>query len=158
MFSVLSTRTIGIWIFKIFKSLTIKELDIVTPFLSDVYILNRGRFSYFLDKLARSADVSLITRSPNTKKQRDLLKTIKDKGVTIFINDRLHAKLILAKYSPTSGYALIGSANITVGGLSRNIELAIITDNKKMIRDLDQEIRKIKIISKLYENKSKGGD
>lgn len=152
MLYVLPTRLIGLWVFKIFKSLTLRELDIVTPFFSDVHILDRGTVSFYLTKLVRSTDVSLVTKPPVTTKQHELLKSLRRKGIKIFVNPRLHAKLILAKYSPVSGYALMGSANITFGGLSRNIELSIITDNRKVIKDLDQEVRKIKITSKLYVN------
>lgn len=150
MLYVLPTRLIGLWLFKIFKSITLRELDILTPFFSDVYILDRGRLSFYLAKLVHSTDISLVTKPPATAKQHKLLKRLRKKGIRIFVNSRLHAKLILAKYSPVSGYALMGSANITFGGLSRNIELAFITDNRRVIKSLDQEVRKIKITSKLY--------
>ena len=152
MLNALPTRHIGLWVYKIFRSITLRELDIVTPFFSDVYILDRGKVSFYLAKLAYSTDVSLVTRPPKTKRQYNLLNSLKEKGVQIFVNPRLHAKLILAKYSPVTGFALIGSANITLSGLSRNIELAIITDDKEIIQDLDQEVRKIKIISRSYTN------
>lgn len=152
MINVLSTRMIGLWVFKIFKTITLKELDIVTPFFSDVTILDRGTLSFYLAKLANSTDVSLITMPPKTQKQDELLSRLNKKGIKIFLNPRLHAKLVLAKYSPVTGYALMGSANLTFGGLCRNIELAVITDNRKLIRDLDQEVRKTKITSKSYIN------
>jgi len=150
LLQVADQRELGLWLLRIFTTFGWKELCIVTPFFSDVEILERGAISFFIKRLAKSTDVILITRPPETDRQDRLLQNLLTSSVRVYLNEFVHAKLIVAKRSPLSGMAIVGSANLTVSGLSRNIELALITDDPEIIQCLNIEFEKIKIKSKEY--------
>jgi len=148
MLQIADQRDIGIWLMRIFTTFGWKELILATPFFSDVEILGRGPVSFYISRLAKTAEVFLITKPPKSHTQKKLIRILSLSGVKVYLNELLHAKIIVAKRSPLSGLVIIGSANLTIGGLYRNMELALITDDQNVLQDLNTELDRIKIKSK----------
>lgn len=143
MILVLSGNLIGFWILKILKS-GCSKLYICTPFIQDIKIMGQGPVSYYIRKTAKFAETVLIT----SKKYR-ILKSLKDEGVHVKINPKLHAKLFLIRRG-RGGLAIVGSANLTYGGICRNEEIAILVDESKILNKLEVEFNRIRVRSKDY--------
>lgn len=68
----------------------------------------------------------------NTYERKKTLELIKDFGDKIHHCDNLHSKVFLNKER-----AILGSANLTVSGMRKNIEMSISIDDLKLIEELN---------------------
>lgn len=115
--------------------------------MSDIEFMERGSFSFFIKRLSKTVDVNIITRPPRNIREKEFLMSFSKYGINVYVNRKLHAKSILSLTPKGEGVTVIGSANLTFRGMYRNLELAIITDEKKVIQQMYKEIIKIRIRS-----------
>jgi len=150
MLEVLKGRELNIWTGRILTDVSFQYIYIVSPFITDIYIDGRNRFSSMLMRLAKSAHVYLLTRPPRDTTEMRFLEGLKEGGISIYVNSLLHAKLILAKRSQTSGLAIIGSANLTYSGFWKNLEIALLVDEPHVIGRLNEEVERLIALSRIY--------
>ena len=98
---------------RIITKIKIDKLFIVSPYISDFELMGRGAISFFIKKLANRAEISIITSTPRNRKQTDFIMKLLNHGIQIYINSRLHAKVILCLTQKEQGITIMGSANLT---------------------------------------------
>ncbi len=99
-----------------------KEVIILTPWIRHV---STHLFEEFNRILKRDVNITLLTRKPKTNdlKHSETLEQLQDYGISIFFDDRLHAKLVLVDRAAL----LIMSSNIVPTSLTHNHEVALLT-------------------------------
>lgn len=108
------------------------SICIVTPFIEDVQLgTARTVQTFFASQMRAGTEVLLFTTPPDLTKEREfrrkygLLESFSVVGVRILLNDLLHAKAFCFNYGGQTLITLVGSANLTTGGLGQRLELAI---------------------------------
>jgi len=108
------------------------HIMIVTPFVQDVDFGNSRTLHTFLALQRKSdATIELFTTAPDWDKPKEfrrkyaLLETYSILGVKILLNEKLHAKAFCFNNDGTFLITLLGSANLTEGGLVNRLELAL---------------------------------
>ncbi|MCE2517482.1 MAG: NgoFVII family restriction endonuclease [Alphaproteobacteria bacterium] len=124
-----------------------RKITLVSPFIFD-------DFQPFFNQLDLTSleEVHLITTlqpkgNNQLQKPPALLSFIKSckhvapgAGCQIHFNNRLHGKVYIFEYTPTNRKAIITSANLTHSGLNINDEWGILTDDEKIITQLENEL------------------
>jgi hypothetical protein len=115
--------------------------DLVASAKEDIFLaapyVKANIASLILDCRQSSAALSLLTayRLPDFHRRASdvgALKTLLDAKASVRSCQTLHAKV----YIFDSARAIVTSANLTTGGLSRNIECGVLLDDRSMVADL----------------------
>jgi len=120
---------------------------VVSPFLEDYEFEPLDTLSHFLGKYVDDGcHVILLTCPPAGKvsevlRKHELLEKFQRKGVNVRVNASLHAKvyLFVDDHRPMS---MVGSANMTSGGMEKHIELALLSHNAALTSRLEVNIRR----------------
>jgi len=147
LIEVLSTNLIGLAVYKVLRQIRMQKLFIISPYMSDIEFMEKGSLSFFIKRLSKTVNVSIITRPPRNVREKEFLTSFLKYGINVYVNSKLHAKTILSLTPKGEGITVIGSANLTFSGMYRNLEIAIITDEKEIIQQIYKEIIKIRIRS-----------
>ncbi len=113
-----------------------KELIIVNPFVDHRVNISADLMDS-LDK-HRKREVFLITKSPEEDKNERLIfhKKLKNKGVKIFYNKEVHAKLVIGD----SQVAIVSSMNFTTYSMAMSWEAGIISVSKDVVSQIREEV------------------
>lgn len=120
----------------------IKKLVIISPFISK---LEDTRFSLqsMVKKIEKEHILTfVITQQPQDEYHRlAVQELLRCNYAEIRFNSILHAKLYIAMPENLNrAYAMFGSANLTKGGIERNIELAMMIYGRGKGRDIINEL------------------
>lgn len=122
----------------------LKKALIITYTLHDYEFSGHGLLSTLLrHQVALGADITLLTTPPpgkgtkaGFKRKFDLLTALERNGITVFVNDNLHAKAYVFLDEREVETTIVGSANLTSGGFGvptspeKNwLELALVTSD-----------------------------
>lgn len=122
-----------------------ERVYVVSPFLEDYEFRPLSRLG---DLLARQVDdgasVRLLTcppagRASEVRRKRAMLESFERRGVDVHVNTRLHAKIYLFMDSRRQ-FAMVGSANMTTGGMEKHVELALLSMNADLGRRLEANV------------------
>lgn len=135
----------------------LKEALIISFNMQDYDFWGHGRLSALLRRqLANGARVTLMTTPPPGKGSNDafknkffLLKDLDHNGVSIYLNEMLHAKAYLFLDNRETTTTIVGSANLTKGGFGIReaqaesfLELDLITGDQDVHRITAEVIQK----------------
>jgi len=103
----------------------LKEAFIITYTLHDYEFTGHGLLSVLLrHQVTLGANITLLTTPPpgkgtraGFKRKLNLLTALERNGITVFVNDNLHAKAYVFLDERGIETTIIGSANLTSGGL-----------------------------------------
>lgn len=129
-----------------FKSVS-NRLSIVTPFLSYPAINN------MLNSISEHVEITLITRFKredfiNGLSNLEALSQLLDRGAKLYAVKELHTKLYLFDNET----AIMGSANLTGGGLLKNVELSLLIKDESAVTDqLNEYYKELSELSKDFE-------
>jgi hypothetical protein len=102
----------------------LKEATIVSYNMQDYEFWGQGTLSHLLlRQLSFGASIRLMTTPPPDTPNRNafkdkyaLLKQLVNNGVTVYVNEKLHAKAYLFLYDKHSASSIVGSPNLTGPG------------------------------------------
>jgi len=122
----------------------LKQAFIITYTLHDYEFTGHGLLSTLLrHQVTLGANITILTTPPPGKGTRagfrrkfDLLTALERNGITVFVNDNLHAKAYVFLDERNVETTIIGSANLTSGGFgvptspAKNwLEIALVTSD-----------------------------
>ena len=90
-------------------------------------------------QLAYGASFTVLTTPPpgqgnstTFRRKLELLETLVRSGVYVFLNDRVHAKVFMFEEANGNTRSIVGSANLTRGGLEDLIELSWLSESRSL--------------------------
>lgn len=117
-----------------------QDLIIISPFMTT---LEETRYTLLSlrDKIEHERiPTYVITREPEDVFHKDAINLLKTSNyIEIRFNDSLHAKLYVCRRED-SGFALLGSGNLTRSSVEKNIEIGIIIHARGRGRELLHEL------------------
>jgi len=124
------------------SDIQLQNLVIVSPFIGT---LEGTRFStaWLIRRIEQDhVPTYVITREPRDEYHRQGVELLKECPHTeIRFNDALHAKVYVAVSQDVSrSFAMFGSANLTMGGAKRNIEVGMMIYGRGKGRDIIREL------------------
>lgn len=124
------------------------SIVIVTPFLNDVDFGNSWSLRALLAMQTReSTTVELFTTAPPLDNKRvfrkkfALLETYASLGVQISVNEDLHAKAFCFNRDGVVFVTVLGSSNMTMGGMREHLELAFFSGREGVYHSVMAHVR-----------------
>ena len=151
VFHVLRENRLEVLLNKWLRRSDLDEVVLVSFGFNPRYQSGDSTLARKLELLAPRTDVTLITvipRSSNNVRveaahQSQSLAKLVNAGVNVLIHDRLHAKVYLFKRGDRVCW-IVGSSNLTFGGLSKNTEVNIVGYRHNEYLQVVTEVNKIK--------------
>jgi phosphatidylserine/phosphatidylglycerophosphate/cardiolipin synthase-like enzyme len=118
---------------------------VVSPFLQDYEFRPVETLSRFLGRYVDGGvDVTLLTRPPMGSRQEirrkwKLLEAMERVRIPVQVNPALHAKVYLF-IDAARPMTLVGSANMTSGGMDKYVELALLSHNSDLASRVEAKV------------------
>lgn len=150
---VISDQELVVKLLLTLKETQLKEVHIVSPFLTDVKPSQFGLTSLSLllvQAEQRGCLIEVITRPPSDNMEEDptqkhaLLDLLHRGNIKVYVNPDLHSKIYTAKRMPDRVSWIVGSHNLTQRAISGSIETSLLGYRHAEFNEVSAQLERIR--------------